>query len=210
MSECKLNVILDLDNTIINAIDSGDIMKVPLNVGLKYVDWPPLFRIYARPHLDNFLDFLFANFNVSVFTAADKDYALHIVNNFIYKDHPERKLNIFFFRYHVEKSHREYKGVKDLRILWDMFQVPGFYPCNTVIIDDLDQVAKTNPYNCIPIDAFNVVDDDGKYNPLSSQDDDLIRIQSKLTFVKQLYDKTVCSFYGYFTANEDKQKPLLK
>ena len=54
MSECKLNVILDLDNTIINAIDSSDWIKVPLNSGLKYVDWPPLFRIYARPHLQEF------------------------------------------------------------------------------------------------------------------------------------------------------------
>jgi len=210
MSECKLNVILDLDNTIINAVDTRDVIKVFNNSGLESVDWPPLFRIYARPHLQEFLDFLFANFNVSVFTAADKDYALYIVDKFIYKDHPERKLNIFFFRYHVEKSHREYKGVKDLRILWDMFQVPGFYPCNTVIIDDLDQVAKTNPYNCIPIDAFHVVDDDGNYNPNAYKDDELIRIKEKLTFVKQLFDSTVCSFYGYFIANEDKQKPLLK
>jgi hypothetical protein len=210
MSECKLNVILDLDNTIINAIETRDKIKVPLNTGLDYFDWPPMFKIYARPHLQEFLDFLFANFNVSVFTAADKDYAIDIVRNFIYKDHPERQLTVFFYRYHVEKSHSEYKGVKDLRILWDLFKVPGFYPCNTVIIDDLDMVAKTNSFNCIPIKAFHVVDDNGAYNPDAVNDTDLLRVKAKLQTVKQLYDTTVCSFYGYFTSGQDKQKPLLK
>jgi hypothetical protein len=41
-------------------------------------------------------------------------------------------------------------------------------------------------------------------------DTDLLRVKAKLQTVKQLYDTTVCSFYGYFTSGQDKQKPLLK
>ena len=80
-----MNVILDLDNTIINALDDSDRKKLSGDFSgkFKYRDMIPFFRIYARPHLDKFLDYLFANFNVAIMTAAEKDYALFIIENFI-------------------------------------------------------------------------------------------------------------------------------
>lgn len=210
MSECKLNVILDLDNTIINAIENSEKLKVPSTAGLTYVDWIPMFRIYARPHLDEFLDYIFANFNVSVFTAADKDYALHIVEKFIYKNHPERRLKFFFYRYHVEWSHRAYGGVKNLQIIWNMFKLPGFYPCNTVIIDDLDQVYKTNPFNTLPIKAFYVVDDYGEYNPNASSDTSLLEMKEKLKYIKGRFDVTECTLYGNVVGCKDLSTGLLE
>jgi TFIIF-interacting CTD phosphatase-like protein len=213
MSDCKINVILDLDNTIINAIEMSQKINVPSQTNLEYRDMVPLFRVYARPHLQEFLDFLFDNFNVSVFTAADKDYALFIIENFIYANRPDRKLKVFFYRYHVDKSHKEYGGVKDLRILWDMFKVDGFYPCNTIIIDDLDMVAKTNPYNVLPVKAFYVINDEDEdkpfYNQDASKDDTLIQVQYKLQAIKENYDRSVCSFYGFMT-KKDSKSPLLQ
>ncbi len=212
MSDCKINVILDLDNTIINAIEMRNKIILPNDTGMNFKDMIPIYRVYARPGLEKFLDFLFDNFNVSVFTAADKDYALFIVDNFIYTK-PDRKLKVFFYRYHVDKSHKEYSGVKDLRILWDMFKVDGFYPCNTIIIDDLDLVAKTNPNNVLPVKAFNILnDEDGEnptYNPEASKDDVLIDVQKKLQYLKNNYERSVCSFYGFMN-KKDLNSPLLK
>ena len=69
----KLNVILDLDNTLINTVDNDP----SLPYYSKLYDTNAL--ICARPYLFEFLEWLFDNCNVSVFTAADKDYALFII-----------------------------------------------------------------------------------------------------------------------------------
>jgi len=191
MSECKLNVILDLDNTIINAIETRDKIKVPLNTGLDYFDWPPMFKIYARPHLQEFLDWLFANCNVAVFTAAEKDYALFIIENFILIK-PERKLEFTFYREHVDLGESLYPdSMKDLRLVWDFFHVQNFYPSNTVIIDDLDLVYQTNMFNTIRLYPFFVVDEE-TYEPNyeASNDTELLNVIQKLEFLRNKFQTT--------------------
>jgi len=206
----KLNVILDLDSTLINAVENRDKIKVPSDSGLLYKDWIPFFRIYERPYLQEFLDYLFDNFNVSVFTAADKDYALFIVDKFVLNKNPKRKLDFFFFRYHVELSNKHYSGVKDLRLIWDLFKIYGFYPCNTLIIDDLNLVEKTNPYNTIPIKAFDVLDKNGNYNTTMVNDDSLLSTIEKLKYIKQRFDSVQGSLNGSFSGCKDNNIPLLK
>lgn len=193
--ECRMNVILDLDNTIINALDDSDRKKLSGDFGnkFKYRDMIPFFRIYARPHLDKFLDYLFANYNVSIMTAAEKDYALFIIENFILTK-PERKLNFIFFRYQVELSREIYGGVKDLRVIWELFQVSGFTKQNTVIIDDLDMVYETNPHNTLRIKGFFIVDEDsGKINYDMAEDDELLKIMSKLDHIRKVYISNICN-----------------
>ena len=93
MIERKLNVILDLDNTLLCSVEMELIKRYPerfeqLNKKLKYIDMGPFYRIYLRPHLEDFLDFLFKNFNVSVFTAAQREYAKFVVDNIILTSTP--------------------------------------------------------------------------------------------------------------------------
>ena len=55
----KINVLLDLDSTIINSLSfSGEVQKVPKDFQEKfrYVDMTGHYRIFERPHLQLFLD----------------------------------------------------------------------------------------------------------------------------------------------------------
>ena len=192
--ECRMNIILDLDNTIINALADSDRKKLSADFSnkFKYRDMIPFFRIYARPHIEEFLDYLFANFNVAIMTAAEKDYALFIINNFVLTK-PGRKLEFVFFRYQVELSREVYGGVKDLRILWDLFNVSGFNQQNTIIVDDLDMVYETNPHNTLRIPGFFVVDEDkGTVNYDSVNDTALLDIMKQLDFLRGVYVSNVC------------------
>jgi TFIIF-interacting CTD phosphatase-like protein len=192
--DCRMNIILDLDNTIINALDDSDRKKLSGDFSSKflYKDMIPFFRVYARPHLEKFLDYLFANYNVAIMTAAEKDYALFIIENFILTK-PERKLEFIFFRYQVELSREIYGGVKDLRVIWDLFQVNGFTKQNTVILDDLDMVYETNPHNTLRIKGFFIVDEDtGKINYDMIEDKELLNVISQLDYIREIYISNIC------------------
>ncbi len=208
----KLNVILDLDNTLINALSSSDRRKLPNSYSDKfnYIDYIPFFRIYERPHLQDFLDFLFSNFNVAVITAAEKDYAMFIIDRFILsstvyidgkpqiKKYTEtRKLDFIFFSYQVDIGMELYKGIKNLNMIWDtvenggIFRIENYYPSNTIIIDDLDAVSQTNPYNSIRIKNFSVVDDEsGEIQYDAINDDELIKMKEYLLGLKDKFHKT--------------------
>jgi TFIIF-interacting CTD phosphatase-like protein len=190
--EYKMNVILDLDNTIINALEENDRKKLPIDFSNKfqYKDYIPYFRIYARPHLEEFLNYLFKHYNVAVLTAAEKDYATFIVNNFILTK-PGRKLEFVFYRNHVDTSEKVFGGMKDLRMLWDLYKVRGFYPSNTVIIDDLDLVYQTNMFNTIRLYPFFVVDEE-TYEPNyeASNDTELLNVIQKLEFLRNKFQTT--------------------
>jgi hypothetical protein len=192
--ECRMNIILDLDNTIINALSDSDRKKLSADFSNKftYRDMIPFFRIYARPHIEEFLDYLFSNFNVAIMTAAEKDYALFIINNFVLTK-PGRKLEFIFFRYQVELSREVYGGVKDLRIIWDLFNISGFNQQNTIIVDDLDMVYETNPHNTLRIPGFFVVDEDkGTVNYDSINDTALLDIMKQLDFLRGVYVSNIC------------------
>jgi hypothetical protein len=192
--DCRMNIILDLDNTIINALDDSDRKKLSGDFSSKflYKDMIPFFRVYARPHLEKFLDYLFANYNVAIMTAAEKDYALFIIENFILTK-PERKLEFIFFRYQVELSREIYGGVKDLRVIWELFQVNGFTKQNTVILDDLDMVYETNPHNTLRIKGFFIVDENtGKINYDMADDKELLNVISQLDYIRGIYISNIC------------------
>ena len=115
------NIFLDLDSNIIHSVvildssqDKSNTNKKNIQnrsknykVGiskdssnnLKYYDYFDIedketYRIYLRPYLEEFLDYIFENYNVSVFTAADKPYALFIAENII--NNENRKLEYVF------------------------------------------------------------------------------------------------------------------
>jgi len=154
----KPNLILDLDQTVISAEASEDLDFS------KYKEKSKLFRaddmdgyymVYSRPHLQEFLDYAFKNFNVTIWTAASKDYALFIIEKIILNNRPERKLDFIFFAYHCDWSKKEKKYSKELCMIWDIHKLPGYSEKNTVIIDDYKaDVHKCQPNNCIIAPPF--------------------------------------------------------
>lgn len=177
MTQQKVNVLLDLDQTVISAEgdDEYDHNKSKDKAKkFKFHDMDGYYIVFERPGLQPFLDWLFKNYNVSVWTAASKDYALFIVDKILLGGHPERKLDWIFFSYHCDISKKMKKGTKDLSTIWDLYKIVGFDQNNTVIIDDYDEVYKTQPNNCIIAQPFEFNDDK------SDKDDYLSRLQSAM------------------------------
>jgi TFIIF-interacting CTD phosphatase-like protein len=147
----KPRVVLDLDQTLISAEASEDYNfdknKAKAKM-FKYHDMDGYYIVFERPGVQPFLDFLFANYTVSVWTAASKDYALFVIKNIILTK-SDRRLDHIFFSYHCDISSLKKTGTKDLTTLNDIFQLPGYNRDTTVILDDYDEVHKTQPGNCI-------------------------------------------------------------
>jgi TFIIF-interacting CTD phosphatase-like protein len=193
-----LNVILDLDNTIINTL--------PIDRAMPFMNefWYSPYKhnsflsdvIIARPNLDEFLDWLFKNCKVSVFTHADKEYAMYIVNTFILQGKKDRKIDTIYYRYHVEMAMKIFGGYKDLRLIWDEFKVFDFYPSNTIIIDDNPIVKKSNPYNTIQIYPFDASSE-------SVNDNHLLKVKRLLQYLTINYNKDLLH-------KGDKNEPILK
>ena len=197
MNDKKINVILDLDSTLLcsvplNVIEMNPEVFKELNEKLKYVDMKPFYSVYLRPHLDEFLDFLFDEFNVSVFTAAERDYAKFVVDNIVKKNHQDYNLDFIFYSYHNMISLRTYNQMKQLSMLWNMFNMYYFYPSNTVIIDDYDMVKSSNPYNCLQIKKFDInLETAMKNKDEILQDKSLLNIAKKLFQMKNIFEKKI-------------------
>ena len=114
------NLLLDLDQTMISAEadEEYDFKKYKEKSKLfEFNDMDGYYLVFARPGLQEFLDYIFKNFNVSIWTAASKDYALFIIEKMILVGKKERKLDWIFFSYHCDVSKKHKKGSKDLSIL---------------------------------------------------------------------------------------------
>lgn len=149
------NILLDLDNTIISSISKAEECKShkPRMKLFKYEDMDGYYTVFERPGLQKFLDYLFKHFNVSIWTAASKTYALFIIDKFILKDHPKRKLDYILFSHHCKESNEKYKTQKSLKMLEKMIE--NYDLKSTYIIDDHPDVYKAQPENCIQIEEFD-------------------------------------------------------
>lgn len=179
--DTKLNIVLDLDQTLISAeaTEDFDIKKNKKKMkNFSYHDMDGYYIVFERPNLQNFLDYLFENFNVSIWTAASKDYCLFIVDKIILQNHPERKIDYIFFKYHCDYSSDKKSGTKDLSMLWDIYNIKGYNKNNTIILDDYDEVCDTQPENCIMAKPFEF-NSDG-----SDKDDFLVVLMDKLRKLK--------------------------
>ena len=166
----RYNIILDLDNTIISSLSRKEEKRSHLSKFNRFV-WENMsgdYKVFARPHLQEFLDYLFANFDVSVWTAASKSYAIFVIDNFILIK-PERKLKYVFFSYHCKESIHVTDSQKSLSMLWRDFNLGAdFDEDDTFIIDDSEEVYNTQPDRCIHIKPFEFT------NARSYMDNELI------------------------------------
>jgi TFIIF-interacting CTD phosphatase-like protein len=175
----KMNVILDLDSTVINSLRPWDEQPKGLTGYTMENDSEAEYIVYERPHLQEFLDYLFANFRVAVWTAATKDYAIFIVENILLQNKPERKLEFLFFDYHTDISEKISKidCIKDLNLVWNTF--PGFNNKNTVIIDDYEEVYMPQICHSYPIPPFYADE------PNAASDTELLKLKSKLGLIEE-------------------------
>ena len=161
-SNKKLNFILDLDETLISAeaTEEYDFEKYKNKAKrFKFEPMEDYYIIFERPYLQEFLDFLFENFNVSVWTAASKDYALFIIDKIILKDkNKNRKIDYIFFSYHCNISKKIKNKSKDLSLLWEVYKIENYNKNNTLILDDYDEVYNTQIENCIIAIPFKFVE----------------------------------------------------
>ena len=108
----KPKFIFDLDQTIISGepIEEYDFEKNKKKAAkFRFETMENYYIIFERPYLQQFLTFVFKNFDVSVWTAASKDYALFIIEKIIIAGNKDRKLDYIFFSYHCGLS-KKYKN----------------------------------------------------------------------------------------------------
>lgn len=175
----KPNIFLDLDQTIISSVEISDFDFDKYDKKLQkftyYIDG--YYIIFERPNLQKFLDKLFKEFNVSVWTAASKNYALFIIEKFILNKEG-RKLDWIFFNYHCNLSEKLTNHTKSLKMLWEEYKFPEYNKNNTFIIDDYDEVYNSQKNNCIIAKPFEFKDD-------NSEDDDFLKLlKNKLDELK--------------------------
>ena len=182
----KPNLFLDIDETLLHASSIGEYNEFMKEEGSedkrsKFTvhEMDESYVIFERPGLQEFLDFVFENFNVSIWTAASKDYALFILRNIIRKNKPKRQVDWFFFSYHCKRSIKLKGSTKNLNMLWDDFKLYGYNIKNTVIIDDNCGVYDAQPNNCIAVRPFLVADDG------SENDTQLSELIKPLTDMKE-------------------------
>jgi TFIIF-interacting CTD phosphatase-like protein len=189
----KINVILDLDNTLISSLSQEEQRDAAISSStnnalsekmqkLKFKDMPPddEYKVFERPGLQDFLDFLFANFNVSVWTAASKSYALFIIDYFVIADRPERKIDYVFFSHHCRISTQKMHSQKDLAMLKE-FGV-HYDMSRTYIIDDHPEVYDAQPKKCIRVEAFEAL------APRSENDKELMtKVRKRLSRILNVH-----------------------
>lgn len=190
---CVRNVILDLDNTLISAIarDKFDAMSEErrslLRRTFRSVDMDDDYVVFERPGLQRFLNFLFgAGFNVGVWTAASKDYATFIVNNFIQSCQDDddddvsrrhcryrRRLWFIMFNDHCKLSESVSDCHKDIAKILSGLDA-CFELAKTIIVDDDEGVERGQPNNAIRVRPFDV--ESSSIDQWSANDDELERV----------------------------------
>lgn len=176
----NINVILDLDNTCIYSHEARKLKQKPeWLTNYKYHVMDDDYVVCERPGLRPFLDWLFKNFNVMIWSAASPDYVDFIAKNIIGK---RGKIEHIFNSDHCDESRKKYKKtIKMLRMLWEDKDLQGYGPYNTIIIDDLKYVTDPQPHNSIPVKRFVA-------NQRGVNDSELEKVKNKLTDIKYKFE----------------------
>jgi TFIIF-interacting CTD phosphatase-like protein len=155
-----MNLFLDLDNTLIYT-EKG--------------------KTRPRPHLNEFLNYAFDNFNVSIWTAASQSYAKEIIHKFILTK-PKRRLRYLLHDDHCKASQDYFGNIKDLRLLFQVLKLPNINLENTILIDDLSTNCKYQRKNCINVFPYKGKD---------KGDNELLQVIQQLKIIKSRYNNSV-------------------
>lgn len=182
MGRKAINIVLDLDNTLIYSHNFSKIKKDDPEwlSNYSYENMDDDYVVCERPGLQVFLDWLFKNFNVMIWSAASPDYVDFIANNIV-KKNPSRVINHIFNSDQCDESQKHYNGdTKNLNLLWDHYDFKGYGPYNTLIIDDMGHVCESQPSRSIRIKKFIA-------NKKSLNDNVLEDIKNNLSEIKKRF-----------------------
>lgn len=156
------HIILDLDETLISSCIPDEVTSQQLKKlkgKFKYGNFEDEYVIFARPHLQTFLKFVFSNFKVTVFTAASREYAAYIVEKFVLTD-PETQLAWFFWSYHCKSSAKHYRqNNKNIRLLPNnYFLNDDFDVDTTLLIDDHPKWTRGQKDSVVMVKPFEALE----------------------------------------------------
>lgn len=165
----KLNVVLDLDNTLIFTCDE---LYPPFDFKIKEG------YIYLRPFVKELLAWVFKNTNVFIWSAGDATYVKKILKHLLQKDQIpvavltrkdcsiEQTSSVSYLFQEYYSSLRYFKPLQKLK----------FNLKRTVLIDDHENAKKYNPYNTIQVSKFEI--------PTTSSDNCLVSILETLKYLE--------------------------
>jgi TFIIF-interacting CTD phosphatase-like protein len=162
------NIILDLDNTLICAVEVEEITSAN-RPALPSFDVDGVYTVFERPGLEEFLEYLFKNFNVYVWSAGTKNYVMSIIEH-VFESRGYTPKGVFFL-YHCNLSEKSHECLKDL----SMFaKCTGVSYKDTYLIDDLEETIEKNGEQGILIAPFEALDAG------ADKDTELTTIKNKL------------------------------
>lgn len=179
----KDNIVYDLDNTLVCAIPFSQLHLIPSDLPFFYYDFivdktdnNQNVRIFARPYLHKMLLSVSKFANISIWTAAGKNYAEFVVSKFF---PTSIKIDFLFHSEQVQDAVRTYFRFKPLDYIYSFF--PNYTKINTIIVDDLTDVASANPNNSIQIKAFKLLTDMlNTFNKSVLNDTELLKLIEEL------------------------------
>ncbi len=172
----KLNVVLDLDETLIHAEHKGVIMENCVAF-CQFEDY----KIYKRPFVDEFLNIVFNRYNVYIWTAAYKSYAKFVLAHLL---DPKNQIPIKILTKDDTMIKKELTGLYYDDNTAVKIKPLGKLHCNlarTVLIDDTKSCFSLDPLNGIQIIKFD--DPETQYD-----DKELLFILKKLDQASDLND----------------------
>jgi hypothetical protein len=144
---------LDIDETLCHSVeDIKDVNPALLDKLEHFTLLNGEYEVFKRPGLDAFLDDVHQHFNVSVWTAAGKDYA-HDIIRYLFKD---RRLHHVLTSDHCQLAKSIYgkKNFKDMRMLDNLYG--GSRRGSVWLVDDHIDVAACQKDVVFPIRQFLV------------------------------------------------------
>lgn len=164
-SDCRMNIILDIDETLGHNIKRSMWDMVPEKDKKKYDTMDFFGNVFViRPYIKKFLKFLFDNFNVSIWTLGSRDYAIWVAHNILIDNNKNRHVKNVMWSTHDSFASQISENTygKDLKYLWidkeyddnidpnndeyyyndyegyseHPFMMHNYHPCNTILIDD--------------------------------------------------------------------------
>jgi len=167
----RVNVLLDIDETLVYYI-SGKVRahswdKLTPAEQAKYnfsTRSPTDGVLILRPHVREFLSYLFRYFSVSLWTLSEREYAEDIAGVLLklFKKRTPNQRFAHIFSSDDDEDRKSAKSLhgnnKDLNWLWYKYakDFPCFAECNTILIDDLPANAlnNSNRHNAVKIAPF--------------------------------------------------------
>lgn len=171
-------IVLDIDRTLVHACPQQYVQN-------KWNEWYnsfdfDMYKVYIRPNMQQFLDFLFDHFDVGVFTAGGNEYADVIVEHLF----AERKLQFVLSSDHCDECFEETNKSKCMQWLLKWYNKTydkKLGLCDIKLIDDSHMHMMNNPSCCYLIPKFIVCYDESNQSIDTMKDDnELILIQEIL------------------------------